>query len=541
MNDRMVSDWLCDAVADLGVECVFLLPSVSVDELNRAVARAPKLRGIVVGHELAAGYMADGYARVRRSPGVALVGGGPGAHYLLPAAVNARLERVSLLVLSGTPATDQADNPQFQDTGHFGSRDEEVYRVAMDQSSLCSDADDLPTKWSQATAALAAHRPAQLIIPIDVQTAPAPVSDTNWNPPADVLSTNEQAAITSLRKLWAEAEAPLLVLGPALSTLRDRTAVARLVATCGAPVTMTVGSLGLLASDEPANLGHFGHGACAAGHAAITDPSFDHVLFVGGGPGARDGIDWGQRKQKPGSILSRIDTTEQLSRGWFQPEIEVRVASLDAAVEALCSPDALQRPPYRPDEAVAPPEPVGIMAQYLRAAQEHLPETTTLFVDAGTHRPDAARNWRCHGNGDIQASSEQAPMGWAIAGAIGGSLARPAGPVVCLTGDGCMRMMGMELGTAARYNVPLILLVANNSGYASISERSENRRYVAQNAHLERVDWVAFSRLLGGDGMHVRNIDEIGAAIRAGLTHEGPFVIDIQLPPTVPPSEDASG
>ena len=131
-------------------------------------------------------------------------------------------------------------------------------------------------------------------------------------------------------------------------------------------------------------------------------------------------------------------------------------------------------------------------------------------------------------------------MGWAIAGAIGGSLARPAGPIVCLTGDGCMRMMGQELGTAARYCVPLILLVANNSGYASISERSANRHYVAQNAYLDRVDWVAFSRLLGGEGMRVSNVDEIGAAIRAGLIHKGPFVIDIQLPPTVQPSMDGS-
>lgn len=531
MNHRMASDWLFDAVADLGVECVFLLPSANVDELNRALARAPQLNGIVVGQELAAGFMADGYARVRRSPGVALVGGGPGAQYLLPAAVNARLEGIPQLVLSGAPATDQADHPQFQDTGHFGSRDEDLFRAALDQSVLCSDANDLPTKWSHAAAALAAHQPTHLVIPTDVQTAPAPASQACWSTPAHTLSADEQVAIAGLRKHWAEAESPLLVLGPRLATLRDRTAVARLVATCGAPVTMTIGALGLLADDEPANLGHFGYGARPAGHAAITDPSFDHILFVGGGPGARDGIDWGQRERRPRSLLSRIDTTAQLSRGWFQPEIMVNVTSLDAAVETLCSPDAFRRTPYQPDEVVATPEPARIMEQYLRAAQEHLPETTTLFVDAGTHRRDAARIWRSQGNGDIHASTEQAPMGWAIAGAIGGSLARPAGPVLCLTGDGSMRIMGQELGTAARYHVPLILLVANNSGYASISERSANRHYIAQNAHLDRVDWVAFSRLLGGDGMRVSNVDEIGAAIRAGLTHEGPFVIDIQLPP----------
>ena len=121
-------------------------------------------------------------------------------------------------------------------------------------------------------------------------------------------------------------------------------------------------------------------------------------------------------------------------------------------------------------------------------------------------------------------------MGWAIAAAIGGRLAAGAGRFVCLTGDGSMRMMAQEIATAARYRVPLILVVVNNAGYGSVSLRAPDEAHNRRIGALERVDWAEFARLLGGEGCGVRRVEDVGDAIRAGLACDGPFLIDLHLP-----------
>src|SRR6516225_7403735 len=78
-----------------------------------------------------------------------------------------------------------------------------------------------------------------------------------------------------------------------------------------------------------------------------------------------------------------------------------------------------------------------------------LPHETILFVDSGAHRAFAGHYWESFGPGGVRSATNLGPMGWAIPAAVGGKLARPEAPVAVITGDGCMRMHGMEVATAA--------------------------------------------------------------------------------------------
>lgn len=93
-----------------------------------------------------------------------------------------------------------------------------------------------------------------------------------------------------------------------------------------------------------------------------------------------------------------------------------------------------------------------------------------------------------------------------------------------------MRMHGQELSVAARYEIPIIILVANNSGYGSISNRLANSKVAGYLSDLERVDWVEFGRLFGASGCHVDRPEQMAEALRLGLKYQGPFVIDLNLP-----------
>ncbi|MCG6903431.1 MAG: thiamine pyrophosphate-dependent enzyme, partial [Rhodobacter sp.] len=443
---------------------------------------------------------------------------------------------VPILVLSGSAPTSQADQAHFQNVGKSGSRDLVLYREGTGFGAMPATVGAMEKAWSACRERLSSYRPAHLVLPLDVQDAPAPRPSGcgPLNRRGAALTGGEIADLNRLCLAWAQAGSPLLVLGPRVSQLRAQGAVDRLVSACGAPVASTIGAHGLLSDQNPRSLGNFGFGGQPAANAAMTGTAPDHILFIGGGPGQRDGIDWAALARRPGLRISRIDTGPRQNNGPFSPGLDLHVSALETAVDHFCA-CLSNRKPARQTTIPEHSQPLRqgngtLMERYLRTVQDNLPDDTILFVDAGAHRIAAARVWRSRGNGCVQSSPEQAPMGWAIAAAIGGRLARSGGCFVCLTGDGSMRMMGQEISTAARYRVPLILLVANNAGYGSVAARAPDIRHAEQFGELGRVDWVRYARIMGGAGMRVTGPGQIAGAIRSGLAFDGPFVIDLHLP-----------
>jgi acetolactate synthase-1/2/3 large subunit len=119
-------------------------------------------------------------------------------------------------------------------------------------------------------------------------------------------------------------------------------------------------------------------------------------------------------------------------------------------------------------------------------------------------------------------------MGWAIAAAIGGKLANPAAPVAVITGDGCMHMHGMEIATAARYQVPVLFVVSNNSALGNVYMRARKANPgAAEMTLLPTVDWAAFGRVLGAAGRRVESPDALAPALQEALAASGPFVLDV--------------
>ena len=96
------------------------------------------------------------------------------------------------------------------------------------------------------------------------------------------------------------------------------------------------------------------------------------------------------------------------------------------------------------------------------------------------------------------------------------------------TGDGCMRMHGMEIATAARYGVPVVIVVSNNGALGNVYLRAKQANAgAAEMTRLPMVDWSAFGRVLGAEGRRVERPGDLGAAFRDALAAGGPFVVDV--------------
>ncbi|MBV8988718.1 MAG: hypothetical protein JO372_09185, partial [Solirubrobacterales bacterium] len=112
----------------------------------------------------------------------------------------------------------------------------------------------------------------------------------------------------------------------------------------------------------------------------------------------------------------------------------------------------------------------------------------------------------------------------------GAKLARPDRPLVIATGDGCMLMHGMEIHTAARHQVPLIILVFDNRSYGNIWYRAQGLGPGPEAlTDIPGIDWPALARSLGGDGVSVERPEELATAFARGLAYPGPFVIAARI------------
>jgi acetolactate synthase-1/2/3 large subunit len=134
-----------------------------------------------------------------------------------------------------------------------------------------------------------------------------------------------------------------------------------------------------------------------------------------------------------------------------------------------------------------------------------------------------------------------APMGWSLGAAIGARLARPRRPVVALLGDGAMRMHGIELATASRYDLPILYVLFDNAAYGSVLARMGNDAE-ADTARLPAVDWRAFAAAFGVEAHGADDRAELQSALAGASTLRAPRLIIARVPAVEPDAySDATG
>lgn len=520
---RTVGQALVAGLRARGVDTVFGIPGVHTIELYRGLAGSG-IRHVTPRHEQAAGFMADGYARVSRRPGVALVITGPGVTNALTALAQARADSVPVLLVSGVNARGTIG----QGLGFLHEMPDQAGMVR----TLCptfrvTEPAALGRCLAQAWAVMTGGRPspAHLEIPLDVMgmAAEADASHEDAAPAGPSTDSLDRAAAR-----LAQARRPVILAGG--GAMRADAPLRRLAETLDAPVILTTNARGLLA----------GHPLAVPFSPSLAPvrnliAAADGGLIIGSelGPTDCDMYAVGGFPDVSGFVRADV-CAAQIARhpcgAAVQGDASVVLAGLEARLAARCSDGAARAAATCAAAVEALPGLHPAVPAQLAMLEAMAAAIPGARIVGDSTQPIYAGNLGFQARfpgGWFNAATGFGALGYGLPAAIGAALADPARPVICLVGDGGLQFSVAELRTAADEGLDLTVVVWNNAGYREIAESMQAVGAAVIGCNPSP---LAHAPLAQACGLSFASVPAEPAAIAAALSasRHGPRLIEVQ-------------
>jgi acetolactate synthase-1/2/3 large subunit len=529
-TERTVAALLAEYLRLAGVTHVFGYPGESVvDFIEAARGEGPAM--IAAVREASAAFMAEGAAMRTGGPGVCLSTLGPGSTALLNGVASATLDRVPLLAISG-----QVDS----------SREQYWTHQVVDHGRLFSPVTKLATRLEPASADIVirkalrtatAERPGAVHVTVATDAfgmMTAGGGDGAKAPPlAPAAATLDFLGDEPLEPLRA-ARRPVLLAGAGAVRCGASAALATLAEQAGIPVVVGAMAKGVLGEDHP----YFAGVLDMAGHQVIWDLLGRADLIVTAGFDAVELITpW--RVTTPVLHVDTTPNTDQVYPAateiagnvtaalwwlaansgdqprWSLEEVAAHRAALRAAWQAGYVPGKLN-----PSEVVT----------IVRAVA---PPGTVMSADVGSHKIMAGQAWTSLAPRETLITNGLSAMGFGLPAAVGAALSSPGVPAVSLTGDGGFAMTATELSVAARYGLPLVVVVFADGSLNRIELHQQQLGYPLTATGVDRTDIPALAESLGCDGVRVESTAGLEKALSTAFSgRPGPLVIEARIDPS---------
>ncbi len=205
--------------------------------------------------------------------------------------------------------------------------------------------------------------------------------------------------------------------------------------------------------------------------------------------------------------------------------LEPRRPASGRAAEAHAAYRAWTDRPERADAAAFEGVETGAVIRHLREA---LPEDAILTNGAGNYAVWLHRFYRYRRFGTHVAPTSGS-MGYGLPAAIAAKLRHPEREVVCLAGDGCFQMTGMEFGAAVQFGAAVVVLVIDNGSYGTIRMHQE-RDYPGRVSATALVnpDFAALARAYGAHGETVTETAAFPDAFARARAATGPALLHVK-------------
>jgi benzoylformate decarboxylase len=183
----------------------------------------------------------------------------------------------------------------------------------------------------------------------------------------------------------------------------------------------------------------------------------------------------------------------------------------------------------------APPASDPILAEFLlHSLNAAMPRGAVLVEEAPSHRP-AMQKFMPMAGADSFYTMASGGLGYSLPAAVGIALGRPEIRTVCLIGDGSAMYSIQALWTAAQRQLPLTVIVINNSGYGAMRAFSQVMQVRnVPGLDLPDIDFVKIAEGMGCHAVRVTKSSELAPALKHSLAHKGTSLVEVMVDSAVP-------
>jgi acetolactate synthase-1/2/3 large subunit len=510
-----------------GVTHVFGYPGESIVDFIEA-ARNDGPHVVSAAREASAAFMAEGAAMRTGLPGVALSTLGPGSTALLNGVASAHLDRVPLLAVSG-----QVDSRREQFWTHqLVDHDQLFAPVTKLTARLEPPSADVVIRKALRTAT--AERPGAVHVTVSHDSFGKEITGTTDGPRLPPLTS--AAATLDLyggepARALRTARRPVMLAGAGAVRCDAAGALADLSERIGAPVVVAAMAKGVIDERHP----YFAGVLDMAGHNVIWSllESADLIVTAGFDP-VELITPW-----RIGTPVLHVDTVPNVDQ-IYPADIEI-VGNVRAALEWLGSAwDGAPR--WSPEEVAAHRAALRAAwedgyeagrlnpSEVVTTVRSAAPPGTVMTADVGSHKIMAGQAWNAFAPRETLITNGLSSMGFGLPAAVAASLVSPGVPVVALTGDGGFAMTVSELSVAARYGLPLVVVVFSDGGLNRIELHQASLGYPLAATSVDRVDVPLLAESLGCDGIRVESVSGLEKALSSAFTaRDRPLVIEARI------------
>lgn len=545
MQQHSGAQIICEFLERRGVRHVAGMPGGANLPLYDALARS-RLKHVLVRHEQAAGFIAQGAARVSGRAAVCFATSGPGATNLLTPLADARMDSIPVVAITGQVPTALLGTDAFQEVDTVA-----IFRPAVKHAVQVRDVSELHATLEEAFEIAESGRPGPVLVDVPKDVQQALTATPVWSaprPPRAQASPPSQSQLAQALAMLAQAERPVLYIGGGVIQAGAEALVRELALLQQLPVVSSLMGLGAFEPAHPQFCGMLG--MHAAPYTNLLLRECDLLLAIGVRfddratgklsefcPGARTvHVDVDAREL---GKLRKLELGIQSDARLFLQALLPLTAARERAAWLARMAELRERNPL--------PEPRGAgeslaPLELLRALGARLDPATVVTTDVGQHQMWVAQRLPIRRPRGLLTSGGLGSMGFGLPAAIGAAL-ESRGRVLCISGDGSLLINIHELATLAELALPVTILLLDNRQLGLVRQQQTlfyGERLSA--CRFERpTDFVAVAR---GFGIAAETWEPRTHGLRtleALLARTGPQLIHVPLTaaemvmPMVPP------
>jgi acetolactate synthase-1/2/3 large subunit len=548
---RSGAEVLLRALKDQGVEVIFGYPGGAVLPIYDALFQQNAIRHVLVRHEQGAVHAAEGYARSTGKVGVVLVTSGPGATNAVTGLVDALMDSIPVVCLTGQVPTHLIGNDAFQEADTTG-----ITRPATKHNYLVKRPEDLARVVHEAFYVARSGRPGPVVIdlPKDIVIGKAPYTEPAASHPSYRPQTEpDPGQIAKAVALLKRAKRPMIYTGGGVINAGPAASAAliQFVRMTGFPITSTLMGLGAYPASDPQFLGMLGmHGTYEAN---LAMHGCDVMLAIGARfddrvTGRLNAFSQGSKKihaDIDGSSINKnvpVDVPiigdagrvlDALIAAWeadpTTPDTQA-IATWWRQIDLWRAKDSLKfTQDMRPGAIIKPQYAIRRLYELTR------PVTKDIFIttEVGQHQMWAAQHFRFEQPNHWMTSGGLGTMGYGLPAAMGVQVAHPDALVIDIAGEASVLMNIQEMGTLAQYRLPVKVFILNNQYMGMVRQWQEllhGGRY-SESYSAALPDFIKLAESFHAVGLRAESVEQLDDVIREMLATDSAVIADIAVDP----------